>query len=324
MTVVTIERLDPAAERQFIEFYSIYRAAQSHPAFEPYTARELRVALQPDNYTVSPAILLRDDDGAAAAVGILEYHLRDNPDLGFIEVFVAPAARRRGFGTQILNELTAIAVRAGRRRLHGDVIVLSDSEPTPGLEFAPANGFTPDLIEAIRWLPLPCRVSEPIVDPNYTLVSWRGLPPERWQAGYAQLLHEIGNEAPIGEVGLEAWFYDAERLIAEQAKIERQGRTTHSVIAVSQQGELAGHTQLFFPEDIPVVYQGDTLVMPGHRGHGLGMALKQQAMIETAELLVGRERIVTWNATTNDHMIAINEKLGFHQVAADHPFYRDI
>jgi RimJ/RimL family protein N-acetyltransferase len=63
------------------------------------------------------------------------------------------------------------------------------------------------------------------------------------------------------------------------------------------------------------VYQWDTLVLPSHRGHGLGLALKAATMREAADLLQDRRRIITYNAAGNEPMIRVNEALGFRQIA---------
>ena len=54
-----------------------------------------------------------------------------------------------------------------------------------------------------------------------------------------------------------------------------------------------------------------TVVTRKHRGHRLGLLVKI-AMLEllaTAEPQL--ERIATWNAQANEHMIAVNEALGY-------------
>jgi RimJ/RimL family protein N-acetyltransferase len=48
-----------------------------------------------------------------------------------------------------------------------------------------------------------------------------------------------------------------------------------------------------------------------HRGHRLGLLVKT-AMVEwLAAVEPGIERIVTYNAAANEHMIAINAELGY-------------
>ena len=63
------------------------------------------------------------------------------------------------------------------------------------------------------------------------------------------------------------------------------------------------------------MFQWDTLVLPTHRGHGLGLALKVATMQAADDLLEGRRRIITYNAAGNEAMIRVNEALGFRQVA---------
>lgn len=86
-------------------------------------------------------------------------------------------------------------------------------------------------------------------------------------------------------------------------------------IAVAEGGEIVGHTQLVFAADDSEAYQWDTLVLPTHRGHGLGLALKVYTMHQAADLLEGRRAVTTYNAAVNAPMIRVNEALGFRQVA---------
>ncbi|WP_203569052.1 hypothetical protein [Aestuariimicrobium ganziense] len=62
--------------------------------------------------------------------------------------------------------------------------------------------------------------------------------------------------------------------------------------------------------DGEVCYQGDTIVLAGHRGRGLGLGLKQANIAHLGRLSPRTRRIHTWNAGENDHMWAINEALG--------------
>jgi RimJ/RimL family protein N-acetyltransferase len=72
------------------------------------------------------------------------------------------------------------------------------------------------------------------------------------------------------------------------------------------------------------VYQWDTLVLPTHRGHGLGLALKVTTMQEAADLLDGRRRITTYNAAGNEAMIRVNEALGFRQTGWVGEYVKDL
>jgi hypothetical protein len=79
-----------------------------------------------------------------------------------------------------------------------------------------------------------------------------------------------------------------------------------------QAGQIAGYTELRIPADLPGWgLQGNTAVARRHRGHQLGLLLKAQMLELLAVHEPGLERIATWNAAANRHMVAINEQLGF-------------
>jgi GNAT superfamily N-acetyltransferase len=78
------------------------------------------------------------------------------------------------------------------------------------------------------------------------------------------------------------------------------------VVALTDLGLTAGH-----PE---VAYQWATIVLPSHRGHRLGMLVK---LANLAYLRSSRPQVRllnTWNAAINDHMVSINEAIGFRPV----------
>jgi RimJ/RimL family protein N-acetyltransferase len=58
-------------------------------------------------------------------------------------------------------------------------------------------------------------------------------------------------------------------------------------------------------------WQDITAVTRQHRGHRLGLLVKV-AMIELlADREPGLRRIVTYNSEVNEHMVAVNERLGY-------------
>ncbi len=65
------------------------------------------------------------------------------------------------------------------------------------------------------------------------------------------------------------------------------------------------------PADPGWGHQLITAVTRKHRGHRLGLIVKiaMLDLLATAEPQL--ERIVTWNAQANEHMIAVNEALGY-------------
>jgi RimJ/RimL family protein N-acetyltransferase len=215
----------------------------------------------------------------------------------------------------VIEAIEEIGRDADRSILFGEAVWELDAvDPVPQA-FAEAVGFRLDLMDAMRELPLPATLPALEVAQGYTVNSWRGVCPEEWVQGYVDVRQLINEEAPGGEAELENEFWDVARVRAEEQQWDAQGRTPQVSIAVSDDGEVVGHTQLLFPAHDDEVYQWDTLVLPLHRGHGLGLALKVATMQKAADLLDGRRRITTYNAAGNEPMIRVNQALGFRQTA---------
>lgn len=81
-------------------------------------------------------------------------------------------------------------------------------------------------------------------------------------------------------------------------------------------GEIAGFTELELTGEAPPrADQGDTAVVPAHRGSGLGMWLKAAMLVRLRADRPDVARIVAGNASSNVHMLRINERLGFRPLA---------
>jgi len=48
-----------------------------------------------------------------------------------------------------------------------------------------------------------------------------------------------------------------------------------------------------------------------HRGHGLGLWVKALNLLRLTDERPLVQRVSTWNAASNDHMIRVNRALGF-------------
>lgn len=313
--MTTIERVDVIDDEAFAAFHDAYERAHGRDVDQPYSAVEKRVGMRPDDYVDKVVLLGRDDDGTAVTGGTVELPLRDNTDFAYVDVFTVPEQRRRGHGAAVVEAIEEIARDADRSVMYGEAVWELDAvDPVPQA-FAEAVGFSLDLMDAMRELPLPATLPPLEVADGYTIHAWRGACPDEWVQGYVDVRQLINEEAPGGDAQLENEFWDVARARVEESQWVEQGRTPQVSIAVSDADEVVGHTQLLFPADGGEVYQWDTLVLPTHRGHGLGLALKVTAMHEAADLLDGRRRIITYNAAGNEPMIRVNEALGFRQTA---------
>jgi RimJ/RimL family protein N-acetyltransferase len=147
---------------------------------------------------------------------------------------------------------------------------------------------------------------------DYHLVSWSGRTPEIYLDQTAQV-EKAMSDAPRNP-GMEATVWDTERIrAAEQAGLDR-GVGFFAVAAMhAGTGEIAALTEI---ADIGAGSPGwgeqlITAVTRPHRGHRLGLLVKLAMLDLLAEQAPRMRWIVTSNAELNQHMIAINEQLGY-------------
>ena len=315
--MTTIERVGVDDHKTFAAFHDVYARAHGRDIDLPYSAVEKRVGMQSDEYVDKVLLLARDDDGSPVGGGTVELPLRDNTDVVYVDAFTAPDHRRNGHAAAVVDAVEEMGRKAGRGTLLGYAAWELDAVDPAPQAFAEAMGYDLNIMNAMRELPLPATLPPLVVADGYTMHTWRGPCPEEWLTGYINVRRLILEEAPSGDAELENEYWDSSRVRGEEARWAEQRRTAQVSIAVADDGEVAGHTQLLFPEDSDEVHQWDTIVLPTHRGHGLGLALKVTAMQEAADLLEGRRRITTYNAASNEPMIRVNDALGFRQIAWD-------
>jgi RimJ/RimL family protein N-acetyltransferase len=184
-----------------------------------------------------------------------------------------------------------------------------------------AAGATAGLVEARRLLGLHkvpagefarLRQRAAAAATGYTIVSWAGPAPEEYLSLVAAAFNAM-NDAPSDE-GWEEEIWDADRVRDRAGRIVRlTGVRGYSVAALHDAtGELAALTQEEVdPERPDWGYQGLTAVTRPHRGHRLGLLAKATMMEWLATAEPQLERVVTGNAASNQHMIAVNETLGY-------------
>jgi RimJ/RimL family protein N-acetyltransferase len=190
-----------------------------------------------------------------------------------------------------------------------------------GAAFAARVGATAGLVEARRVLVLgkipagrvaSLREQAAQAAAGYSLVSWDGRTPDEYLARYAEVENAMG-DAPH-DVGEEHSVWDADRVRQQIDDVrERQGRHVYTLAALHDaSGEMAAVTAVEADPDNPEWgHQLLTAVTRAHRGHRLGLLVKTAMLDWLAAADPQLERIVTGNAAVNQHMIAINEELGY-------------
>lgn len=332
LRIVPVDPFDDAALEAWHAVYAAATVFGYEDTAAPWQLEEARVLLQEptsDTWAAAWAGLLGDAPGApVVAAGWMETPLRDNLERADVEVHVLPGHRRRGHGTAMLDHLERVARERGRSILlteaHHAYAAGPDGAGEPGPEFARARGFTLGLGDVQRELRLPA--AEELLDrlaaeaaPHttaYTLRSWVGPVPDELLAGWAEVTASLMTEAPVGDLALEPEVPDPDGVRERERVVERQGRTTYNTAALDADGTVVAYTDLATTVHEPGrAYQWGTLVRRAHRGHLLGLAVK----VANLRLLQAQRpditRVTTYNAEVNDHMIGVNELLGFQPVA---------
>jgi GNAT superfamily N-acetyltransferase/RimJ/RimL family protein N-acetyltransferase len=315
-----IERFDPAADAEKVRVcYELYQAGQpwddpkgppmSLPVFTGWF--KLGWVYSPREAWLVPG----GGQTAAAGAYLLELPVTDNTHLGWPTIFVAPDQRRAGLGTALLRHVAQRAREAGRTLLGGHA-----RKDSPGSAFARAAGARPGLPDIVRVLDLTdlpdghlarLRGQAEAAAQDYTLLSWRGPAPEEHVEQVAEVTAALA-DAPRSP-GEEPEYVDAQRIRQSEQRIAVQGLRYYTVVArCDHTGELAALTQLAVdPEQPDWGFQELTAVTRPHRGHRLGLLIKVAMLDQLAEAEPQLRRIKTDNAGPNQHMIAINEQLGF-------------
>ena len=259
-----------------------------------------------------------DDAGEPVGLAVLEARTgRGNDDRAWVtDLWVRPTERRRGLGRLLADAVVEAARERGRTTLsHGH------QWPHEGAEgFAAALGCVPELVDdqnrlVVADLDRAVLESWAVVPDGYSVVAFDIPCPDDLLDDFVRV-QDVMNTAPRSEtenpsITTAAIVRDSERRLSSRS-IERW------VVAVRHDGsgELVGYTELVLePYKRWLGRQGDTAVAVPHRGHGLGRVLKAVNALRLLDERPEVTHVETWNAASNEHMLAINHAMGFRRVS---------
>jgi GNAT superfamily N-acetyltransferase len=315
-----IVRFDPADTDTLRACREVHKAASAtDDPYEPAMSKPVFSVWLTSGWEGNPGevwYVPGENPGEVAAWCRIDLPDLENRDRAFTIPVVHPKSRRAGIGRSLLRHV-AVRAAANDRAILASVSV----QGSAGEAFAGSVGAKPGLIEARRLLDLGkiptsqftrLRESAEPKAAGYTIVRWTGPTPEEYLGLVAEAFNAM-NDAPRDE-GWEDDIWDADRVRERGNRVLRLTNVRgYSVAAIHDaSGEMAGLTQVeLSPEHPDWGYQGLTAVIGPHRGHRLGLLTKATMLewLATAEPQI--KRVVTGNAASNEHMIAVNEMLGF-------------
>ena len=98
----------------------------------------------------------------------------------------------------------------------------------------------------------------------------------------------------------------------DEKRAKDSGATHLTAFIREANGEISGLTDVYcIPSMVPQLHQLLTGVQEKYRGQGKGKWLKAAMLLKIRNQYPDIETIITYNATSNKPMLAINERLGF-------------
>jgi GNAT superfamily N-acetyltransferase len=247
-------------------------------------------------------------DGRLAGVATVNLPVEGDDHIIIAHIVVHPDLRRRGFGTQILRTVESAA--RGRTEIQGWQV----TEGSPGDHWTKGLGFRTVHTTVLQILTFAeadsGRWDRPVSD-GYRLARWVGKAPEELVESYAKAMSTLG-DSDVGSSGLTLADWSADRLRRIEADRVVAGIENRTILAVTDDGEVAGVTELEQRPQNPVrLVQGATAVLAAHRGHGLGLAMKAAMLRWFTADHDGLEEVWTSTGADNTHMVEVNHRLGF-------------
>lgn len=235
-------------------------------------------------------------------------------NMAVLEVLVHPEARRSGVGHELLAAAVGRAHREGFASLGVEVI-----GGTPAAKFYESMGFICAYVETrsvlhmaqVDWLRLgdmACGIGA-----GYRVEYYPGGPPEELYESYAAAKYLARSDVDPADLELRPSSYDSDRLRASLETLHMRGMKPYIVLGIHESsGEVVGLTEVVVAAQHPDrADQYDTVVVPAHRGYGLGRAIKARMLFELRSAEPRVKSVQTWNAFDAEGMLKVNAELGF-------------
>ena len=265
--------------------------------------------------------MIQNEAGDPVAAFLCGFHRPGSPDydeqkhIVMFQPFVMEAYRRQGIGTQLVQSIKTLAEERG-------VTLIQAGATTPvgfkfaeylnaeiGIEVKVNRLYAEDIDKSLvkTW-----KNEGDTRNPDVTIETWVGLPPEEDLEAYSVIFTEVYNQQPFGDTeGLHLHF-TPDRLRELEEQHRESGTQSVTKITREADGSISGLTDITHnPETAHRVSVGLTGVGEQYRGRGLGKWLKADMTLYILEHYPDIKFIETTNASSNAAMLSINERLGY-------------
>jgi GNAT superfamily N-acetyltransferase len=317
-----VEQINPRNEPLLRRFWEVEQAAQradrGYPVLRDWAA--LRAAArEPSTRSRHTYVVAWVDGHPVATMDVLVF-TQDNPHLLELEINVLPEHRRRGIGRALHEE--AVRLADGRTTFIGEATEPVGGGTSAARPFAESLGYSSVHLEHHLVLDLPAAPPPVDGDDGWVLRTWVDTCPLDLRARFVRLRNQMEQDVPRGDLDVAPSAYTAERLAEEEVRMAK-AYTTLAAVA-EKDDELGGYTKIVLPHGGDYAWQDDTLVMPEHRGHRLGLRLKAATLKLITTGYPERNAIHTWTDPDNAAMYRTNERFGFRPVEQMHEMQRKI
>ncbi len=301
-----------ASAEELAAWLDLYNAVLSHdlpgdPVWQNAHLREYLVETMPDERRA--CWLAEDSDGTVLGYG----GLLMLSDLGVLDLYVRPSARRNGVGRALLKTVADRAVAERFSSLGVEVV-----GGTPAAEFFRNYGFQHVYTETrsiltlsrVDWAHIE-EMAAGLVQGYVVTVHARDLPDALLPA-YAEA-KQVRRSDPTGDMELRPSSYDTDRLRASLQCLNLRGLRPYIVVATHERtGVVAALTELVIHAQHPTrADQYDTIVVPAHNSYGLARAIKARMLLELREREPQLTQVQTWHAADREQLSQVNKELGF-------------
>lgn len=312
----------PPSEAETDAWHDVIAAAhlQDVPASVPEpgrteTAGKLRV--RSPNARMLHLVWAAPDGSYDGVATLLLFTEESNRHTAFLDALVVrPEARRRGVGAQLWGAIRAELTADGRSSVSTMLELGGAGEAfVDGLGFSkvlPLAWYVQRVPEADAELP------EARLPDGYRFVDWEGVVPDALADEFARA-HEVMEDAPSGGMDEQTPSWDRERVRGAARLIDDRGGILLTSVVLADAdgtgtGSVAAYTELVLRDPSHArALQYDTVVVPEHRGRGLGRAVKRHLLGTLAERHPGVREVSTSVADDNAPMLAVNAALGYRR-----------